>query len=180
MHKHHRKLRSQGGGDEPVNIMHVTPEFHDYIHANPNESYANGWLVKSWDEPNLQPCRGYRAYPDGWHKIESAPVAGEPSETGAEGADAAQGEPVPCPRCKGTGKVPPAPSQPLPKRHRVTLGIRLPKDAAENGIEVLETLFSAARDELKEERGWSDTVAVYYVIADVFYEWLTWRATKKT
>ncbi len=176
MHKHHRKLRSQGGDDKPANIMHITPEFHTYIHENPGESYANGWLVKSWDEPNIQPCRGYRAYPDGWHKIESAPVAGEPSETGAEGeADTAAVLPA-CPRCKGTGKVPPAPSPALPKKHRVTLGIRLPKDADENGIEVLEALLTAARDELKDEMNWKDSVPAYYVLVAVLHDWITSRA----
>ena len=51
LHRHHRKLRSQGGGDEPSNIMLVTPLQHDWIHRNPGEAYAIGWLVHSWDDP---------------------------------------------------------------------------------------------------------------------------------
>lgn len=51
LHRHHRKLRSQGGTDDPVNIMHVTPEQHDWIHRNVGLSYELGWLVHSWDDP---------------------------------------------------------------------------------------------------------------------------------
>ena len=51
LHRHHRRLRSQGGTDEPSNIMLVTPQQHDWIHRNPAEAYAIGWLVHSWDDP---------------------------------------------------------------------------------------------------------------------------------
>lgn len=50
-HKHHRKRRSQGGTDDPSNILKVTPEIHDWIHANPQEAYDLGWLVHSYEEP---------------------------------------------------------------------------------------------------------------------------------
>ena len=51
LHRHHRKRRSQGGTDDPVNILEVTPEIHDWIHGNPEQAYELGWLVKSHDEP---------------------------------------------------------------------------------------------------------------------------------
>jgi hypothetical protein len=54
-HRHHRKLRSQGGDDSPENILLVSPELHTFIHANPGLSYARGWLVKSWQEPSEVP-----------------------------------------------------------------------------------------------------------------------------
>lgn len=50
-HTHHRKLRSQGGGDEPANLMRVCLDCHNWIHANPSESYARGLLVHSWADP---------------------------------------------------------------------------------------------------------------------------------
>ena len=31
--------------------MLVTPQQHDWIHRNPAEAYAIGWLVHSWDDP---------------------------------------------------------------------------------------------------------------------------------
>lgn len=50
-HSHHRKLRSQGGDDSTANILKVCWRCHHTIHANPAESYEQGWLVKSWDTP---------------------------------------------------------------------------------------------------------------------------------
>jgi len=58
LHRHHRKLRSQRGTDEPENIMLVTPEQHDWIHRNVGESYELGWLVHSWEDPAEVPIRG--------------------------------------------------------------------------------------------------------------------------
>jgi hypothetical protein len=55
IHRHHRKMRSQGGTDDPSNIMFVSPELHRFIHDNPGLSYARGWLVKSWQEPSEVP-----------------------------------------------------------------------------------------------------------------------------
>lgn len=57
LHRHHRKLRSQGGKDEPGNIMLVTPEQHDWIHHHVGLSYELGWLVHSWDNPATVPIR---------------------------------------------------------------------------------------------------------------------------
>lgn len=49
VHKHHRKMRSQGGLDDPANLAALCLGCHTHIHANPKESYEQGWLVKSWD-----------------------------------------------------------------------------------------------------------------------------------
>ena len=50
-HKHHRKLRSQGGDNSPANLIRVCAECHDWIHYNPAEAYEQGYLVKSWQNP---------------------------------------------------------------------------------------------------------------------------------
>jgi hypothetical protein len=50
-HKHHRKMRSQGGGGHPANILKVSPDLHDMIHAHPAVAYEYGLLVKSYDDP---------------------------------------------------------------------------------------------------------------------------------
>ena len=50
-HEHHRKLRSQGGGDEPCNILKVGDEIHTWIHENPVTALELGWIVPSWEDP---------------------------------------------------------------------------------------------------------------------------------
>ena len=58
-HIHHRKLLSQGGLHDPVNLIHVHMSCHDAIHANPTRSYLLGHLVHSYDDPALvsvAPC----------------------------------------------------------------------------------------------------------------------------
>jgi hypothetical protein len=46
---HHRLLRSQGGAlMDPENTLSLCMEAHAYVHANPTESYAHGWLIKRW------------------------------------------------------------------------------------------------------------------------------------
>jgi hypothetical protein len=44
-HRHHRLMRSQGGGDEPENTLDVCAACHDLIHARPGLAYAHGWLL---------------------------------------------------------------------------------------------------------------------------------------
>jgi hypothetical protein len=48
---HHRKLRSQGGGNELENLMDACVVCHGYVHRAVEESYERGWLVRSWDDP---------------------------------------------------------------------------------------------------------------------------------
>lgn len=45
-HNHHKRMRSQGGGDELSNLLTVCAPCHRYIHAHPAESYKNGWLLR--------------------------------------------------------------------------------------------------------------------------------------
>lgn len=61
VHTHHRKLRSQGGGDEKSNLLRVCSDCHLAIHANPSESYARGLLVHSWADPALVEVFGAQA-----------------------------------------------------------------------------------------------------------------------
>lgn len=51
LQRHHRKLRSQLGDDSESNLVEICPSCHAWAHANPEEAYATGWMVKSWDEP---------------------------------------------------------------------------------------------------------------------------------
>ncbi len=56
-HQHHRKLRSQGGTNDPDNLLGVCVLCHHEIHAHPAVSYEHGWLVKSWDDPATVPVQ---------------------------------------------------------------------------------------------------------------------------
>lgn len=44
---HHRLMKSQGGLGTFENCMLVCLDHHAYIHANPAESYGEGWLIRS-------------------------------------------------------------------------------------------------------------------------------------
>jgi len=143
VHVHHRKRRSQGGTNDPHNLLKVCVPCHGWIHAHPASAVMKGLLVNSWQNP------------------EEVPVTVE-----KPGLDEL------CPTCK---KPLAKRKKSEPARKRVTLGIRLPKDADEDGIEVLETLLSAVRDDLRPEMGWTDTVPVYYVICALAVHWLQSR-----
>lgn len=43
-HVHHLTLRSQGGGHDPEGLLDSCLACHGHIHANPAESYEQGWL----------------------------------------------------------------------------------------------------------------------------------------
>lgn len=43
---HHRKRRSQGGGHDPSNLLHICTTVHDEIHAHPADAYAAGLLIR--------------------------------------------------------------------------------------------------------------------------------------
>ena len=51
IHEHHRKLRSQGGGDEPWNTIDIPDSIHDWIHANPEKAKEAGLIVPEWEDP---------------------------------------------------------------------------------------------------------------------------------
>jgi len=44
---HHILRRSQGGMGVVTNGLHLCDPCHRYIHENPSESYANGWMARS-------------------------------------------------------------------------------------------------------------------------------------
>lgn len=51
-HLHHRRRRSQGGGDTPANLVAVCRGCHEAIHGSPARAVAEGLLVASSTEPN--------------------------------------------------------------------------------------------------------------------------------
>ena len=52
---HHRKNRSQGGGNELSNAMHLcgsgSTGCHGMVTEHPADSFDNGWSVKSFADP---------------------------------------------------------------------------------------------------------------------------------
>ena len=46
-HRHHRLRRSQGGTNDLTNLLALCGVCHGYVHANPTESYRQGWLLSS-------------------------------------------------------------------------------------------------------------------------------------
>ncbi len=46
---HHRKLRSQGGSNDPDNGLAVCAPCHRWIHDHPAEAYAQGWMLRATD-----------------------------------------------------------------------------------------------------------------------------------
>jgi 5-methylcytosine-specific restriction endonuclease McrA len=48
---HHRKLRSQGGSNDEVNLALIHRRCHAWAHMNPEQAYILGWLVHGWSDP---------------------------------------------------------------------------------------------------------------------------------
>ena len=52
-----------GGTSDPArdhglaNLISLCRPCHDHVHANPEQSYEEGWLVKSTADPELVPIR---------------------------------------------------------------------------------------------------------------------------
>ena len=46
-HAHHVRMRSQGGTNEPENLLLVCLFCHSHIHHNPADSYERGFLKRS-------------------------------------------------------------------------------------------------------------------------------------
>lgn len=57
--RHHRKLRSRGGADAPENLILAcgsgTTGCHGWMHANPAEATALGFIVPTWRDPAAHP-----------------------------------------------------------------------------------------------------------------------------
>lgn len=45
VHVHHKRRRSQGGTDDPENLLHLCRKGHDFVHSNPEISFRKGWLL---------------------------------------------------------------------------------------------------------------------------------------
>jgi len=45
-HCHHKLMRSAGGRHEEDNLVLTCEPCHQYVHAHPNWSYENGWLIR--------------------------------------------------------------------------------------------------------------------------------------
>lgn len=52
---HHRQLRSQGGSDDPANLLHLHDACHRWAHEHPTWAYQRGLIVRSWDDPMSVP-----------------------------------------------------------------------------------------------------------------------------
>ena len=58
-HVHHRVLKGMGGTSDPeiafglANLVSLCSECHADIHAHPQKSYEEGWIVHSWQDPAL-------------------------------------------------------------------------------------------------------------------------------
>lgn len=58
--RHHRKLR-RFGDHSTANLILLcgsgTTGCHGWVHAHPAESYDNGWMVRSYQDPKSVPVR---------------------------------------------------------------------------------------------------------------------------
>lgn len=44
VHRHHRRIRAQGGTDDAANTADLCGACHEHIHRNPAWAYEHGWL----------------------------------------------------------------------------------------------------------------------------------------
>lgn len=54
-HRHHRRLRSQGGKDTMDNLVYLCPSCHQWVHQYPKDATAEGFIVPSWADPEDTP-----------------------------------------------------------------------------------------------------------------------------
>lgn len=142
VHTHHRQLVSQGGDDSPENTVRVCLECHQWIHDNPRDAAAAGWIVLSWQQ--------------------AAEVVAEPLEHDHKAV--APGER--CPVCHR--RVPKPKDVPAEPRHRATISVKVPADERENGAQLWDERIQYGRDLLCEAMGWEPDVGVYYVAMALF------------
>ena len=167
VHKHHRKLRSQGGDNSPENLIDVCLECHEWIHRNPEISYELGLLVKSWQDPAEveiidAPNLGLKGLvPLERLQNESTQLTVDGNEVPHKHVVNEDGSEEECPRCHGKGRVlkksKPLAGEETGPRQKTVWGIRVPKENREDGAEVLDGLMNIASDKLSEaghEKGW--------------------------
>ena len=143
-HKHHRKMRSQGGSGEWGNMIEIPVEVHELVHANPEVAYRNGLLVKSTDNP---------------HMIRPN-VSGFCADLGVEFTATAK------PKKKNAEKG----SQ--ERRQRRTISIKVPADR-ENGGEVWDEILTLVKAKLVEMGLYSedDKIPNYEALIAALYHW---------
>lgn len=155
VHKHHRKMRSQGGDNSPENIVDLCLECHGWVHANPAAAYESGWLVKSWQEPaevlvNTVPVAVQTTLEGG--EVPHAEVVGEKHDH-----DVKPGET--CPTCKR--RVNHAKKKDSPESK--VFGYRVPIDDAEAHEEILEAAALELDPKFTEKKHWKWTLVQYAV-----------------
>lgn len=69
MSRHHRLMRSHADKNVKHQVYNLidlcgsgTTGCHGYVHAHPKESYENGWLVHSWDDPLNVPVKTFHGW----------------------------------------------------------------------------------------------------------------------
>jgi hypothetical protein len=142
VHTHHRKRRSQGGDDSPENTVRVCLACHQWIHDNPRDAAAAGWIVLSWQEPTEVEAQ---VLVEEVHRVAHASVT--PGET--------------CPVCKR--RVPKPKDEPEGPRQKATISMKVPQDQRENGAELWYEMIQIGRDMLCERMGWEPNVPMYNV-----------------
>lgn len=50
-HMHHKRMRSQGGGDTPSNLLDTCSEHHELIHDQPAWAMEVGYLIGASSGP---------------------------------------------------------------------------------------------------------------------------------
>lgn len=165
VHKHHRKRRSQGGTNDPVNLIDVCLECHEWIHRNPEQAYELGLLVHSWDKPDTVEI----TIVGGLEPVSLARLQNESKQLTVDGDEVPHkhvvnedGTEEPCPRCKGKGRVlkrsKPLAGEDTGPKEKAVWAIRVPKEHRENGAEVLDGLMTGAAEKLAEgghDKGWT-------------------------
>lgn len=148
-HKHHRQMRSQGGHDEPFNLLDLCLSCHTYVHGHPKEAYDNGWLVYSWQNsaivPVIFPRKTVKA--DGWQEWADRWNTDEPAGTVIlPGTPVEEGETCPvCLRRKPHAKKPSSPKTKVSS-------VRVPIDDVESFEEIVDA--AAAHLGFKESPHW--------------------------
>jgi len=64
LHAHHRIRRSQGGPATYSNMITLCVTCHGWVHANPAQAAAGGWLISLGTDPCLVAVR-HHAWPAG-------------------------------------------------------------------------------------------------------------------
>ena len=141
VHTHHRQRRSQGGDNSPENLVKLCLDCHVWVHDNPKDAAAAGWLVLSWQEP-----------------IEIEPVVVD-VRGGREHDHITPGQV--CPACGR--KVPVKREKPETPRNRVVVSFKVPVDVDEDGVALWDEMIELGRELLCPRMGWAEDVPVYNV-----------------